>query len=68
MSYKFRGKLVGKIYRVIPERKQDSEERLYYGFTPNYIRVLFSRDRVREVVPVRITRITMDRTYGERAE
>jgi tRNA A37 methylthiotransferase MiaB len=65
-NYRFREKMLGKIYKVFPVRKIDKDDKLYYGFTPNYIRVLFSKEPFFEPVFVRITKITNDRTYGEK--
>lgn len=65
-NYRFRERMLYKIYKVFPVRKFDKQDKLYYGFTPNYIRVLFSKEPFFKPVNVRITKITMDRTYGER--
>jgi len=65
-NFEYRKTMVGKVFRVIPSRKMDYEDRLYYGFTPNYIRVLFSKEPVQNPVDVKITHITEERTYGER--
>ncbi len=66
-NYRFREKMLGKVYKVFPVRKFDKQDKMYYGFTPNYIRVLFSKEPFYEPTYVRITKITMDRTYGEKA-
>jgi threonylcarbamoyladenosine tRNA methylthiotransferase MtaB len=66
-SQRFRGLFSGKILEIIPENSRDRETNMLKGLSDNYITIFTEGDNSikGKIVPVKITEITSNRTYGE---